>query len=250
MIRIERTPEVPATLQDQGKSARAELEAAHERGERDFTFTNKIYGANDVKETLKTMQHDKCAFCEAKITHIQYGDVEHFRPKGGWCQNDEDTLHRPGYYWLAYEWQNLLLACQLCNQRHKRNLFPLDDPAKRASSHQDDIEPEQPVFINPTLENPEQHVTFHGADPTPVNGSKRGRETIRALGLHRPELREIRAKHLERLETWKRLLEAAESQDLPTPDLVTEVGESREKLLAETRADAEYAAMARALLRS
>jgi hypothetical protein len=53
-----------------------------------------------------------------------------FRPKGGWVQNDGDALTQPGYYWLAYEWSNLLISCQLCNQEFKKNRFPLLNPTR------------------------------------------------------------------------------------------------------------------------
>ena len=61
-------------------------------------------------------------FCESKVSHIAYGDVEHFRPKAGYRQRPEDPLVQPGYYWLAYEWSNLLFCCQLCNQRFKATI--------------------------------------------------------------------------------------------------------------------------------
>ena len=82
MIPVQRPEEAPVTLAERGRAVRAELEAAYEQGERQFEFERAIYAANDVKGTLVAMQHDKCAFCEAKITHVAYGDVEHFRPQG------------------------------------------------------------------------------------------------------------------------------------------------------------------------
>nr|WP_239015299.1 AAA family ATPase [Archangium violaceum] len=85
--------------------------------------------------TKKDEARGKCAFCESQLAHISYGDVEHFRPKAGWRQEEGGPLGRPGYYWLAYEWTNLFLACTLCNQQFKRNLFPLRTPSRRARSH-------------------------------------------------------------------------------------------------------------------
>ena len=85
-------------------------------------------------------------FLRVQGHHIAYGDVEHYRPKAGYRQDAEDPLGRPGYYWLAYEWSNLLFCCQICNQRFKRNLFPLVDPARRAETHHDDLSSEQPLF--------------------------------------------------------------------------------------------------------
>lgn len=248
MIRIRRSAAIPQTLSVDGQAARMTMEAGYLAGEREFTFDGKIYAAKDVKQALIAMQHHKCAFCEAKITHVQHGDVEHFRPKAGSKQATDDVMHRPGYYWLAYEWSNLLLSCQLCNQRHKRNLFPLDDPAQRAMSHLADIGQEQPVFIDPSSEDPQAFIAFHGADPTPVANSGRGRQTIDALGLARPELREQRLQKLELLQTFRRIMEVAQQQRLPSPELLVEIERTGEMLRNCTDDDAEYASMARALL--
>src|SRR5207248_2896103 len=82
---------------------------------------------------------------ESFFAHTGYGDVEHFRPKGGYKQRETDELKRPGYYWLAYAWDNLFCSCQLCNQRFKRNLFPLRDGRRRARSHTHKLDKEQPL---------------------------------------------------------------------------------------------------------
>ena len=61
---------------------------------------------------LLKAQHDKCCFCESKVTQVAYGDVEHYRPKAGYRQEHGAPLGRPGYYLLAYEWSNLMFCCQ------------------------------------------------------------------------------------------------------------------------------------------
>jgi hypothetical protein len=61
---------------------------------------NKRYKRQDVKDALVNIYKNKCAFCE-KI--IEQYHVEHYRPK-------------KTYYWLAFSWDNLLLACATCNQ--------------------------------------------------------------------------------------------------------------------------------------
>jgi hypothetical protein len=133
MIRIRKPRKAPEILRTKGKAKRKELCKAYlaspddyRTGKRKPEFDSGIYGSRSVKRALIKAQHGKCAFCESKITHIAYGDVEHFRPKAGVRQKASDKLQRPGYYWLAYEWRNLLLSCQLCNQRYKENLFPLE----------------------------------------------------------------------------------------------------------------------------
>jgi uncharacterized protein (TIGR02646 family) len=106
----------------------------YDAGKRSFVFDAAIYGHNTVKNALIAAQHGKCCFCERKTGND--GDVEHLRPKSGWRQTAGGRLNRPGY-WLAYRWDNLFLSCSACNQRHKRDLFPLVDAAKRAKIHAD-----------------------------------------------------------------------------------------------------------------
>ena len=80
-----------------------------------FKADPKIYGGSQVKKMLKRAQHNKCCFCE-KNQVDEYGAVEHFRPKSGYkIDKNQKKLTKPGYYWLAYEWTNLLFVCAACN---------------------------------------------------------------------------------------------------------------------------------------
>lgn len=72
-----------------------------------------IYSEKSVRKILLKMFNGKCAYCESKITAIYNGDIEHFRPKG---KIKEANPTKPGYFWLASEWENLLFACPFCNQ--------------------------------------------------------------------------------------------------------------------------------------
>jgi hypothetical protein len=207
MIEIRRPIAVPGTLLTRGRQLRDEHIARHARGDTGFTFDRAVYGDAEVKAALCIAQHDKCGFCESKVTHVAFGDVEHFRPKAAFRATQGDALTRPGYYWLAYEWTNLLFACEPCNRRHKGNLFPLVDEAMRARSHTDDITRETPLFIDPTAEDPTAHIGFREEYPYPIGGSPRGDATLRALGLDRPELVERRR---ERLQTIRLLRSAAQ----------------------------------------
>lgn len=205
MIEVPRPTTVPPVLltrgvAERGRICRAYLRAAakYGGGQKLFDFDSSIYGHDEVKTALRAAQHDKCAFCESQVTHIAYGDIEHFRPKGGFCQRAADPLSRPGYYWLAYSWDNLLFACQLCNQRHKKNEFPLANPAKRARCHRDDVSVERPMFVNPSSgEDPAASLSFR--EEVPFHKNKRGKETIRALGLKRTPLQEKRKERLDSL---------------------------------------------------
>jgi uncharacterized protein (TIGR02646 family) len=138
------------------------------------------------------MQHGKCCFCEAKILHVSYGDIEHYRPKAGYQQGSSESLQKPGYYWLAYAWDNLLLSCTLCNQQYKRNLFPLLHPDKRALNHHDNITAEEPLLINPSVTDPKGYIGFREEIPYAINGNDKGETTITVLGLDRDNLNEAR----------------------------------------------------------
>ena len=80
-----------------------------------------VYADKEVRKQLKKMSHGKCAYCESKITSIYNGDIEHFRPKGGYGETNPIT--KPGYYWLASDWNNLLFACPFCNQTNTHEIY-------------------------------------------------------------------------------------------------------------------------------
>jgi uncharacterized protein (TIGR02646 family) len=206
VIRIRRPPSGPAVLLTKGIVRRREHEADVQRNPRAFasgsatlSFDRAVYAHASVKKRLIGIQRSKCAFCEAKPLHVSSGDVEHFRPKAGVRQSGAGPLARPGYYWLAYDWKNLLFACELCNRRHKKNLFPLIDPSRRAKSRQVGIDNETPVFIDPSTEDPERYITYRDHVPVAIDGNLRGKRTIKALGLDRSELNADREKHLANL---------------------------------------------------
>ncbi len=95
------------------------------------------YRHGQVKDALVKMFHGKCAYCESKITVVTYGAIEHFRPK---------STHVD----LTFAWENLLLACDLCNDaNHKGIHFPLDSQG-------------HPLLIDPTdpVTEPSQHLQF------------------------------------------------------------------------------------------
>ncbi len=245
MIRIHKPAQAPKILRERGKARTATDRAAYDlspndyrNGHKTFDFESKIYGAKSVKNALIKAQHDKCCFCESKVTHIAYGDVEHFRPKAGFRQSDNDSLGRPGYYWLAYRWENLFFSCQLCNQRYKKNLFPLRDPAKRARSHHDDVGQEESLFIDPAAMNPTDYISFREEYPYAIGGNLTGKTTIKALGVDREPLTEIRRDYLRQV----KLIQELANSSLPGS------ADARAFLSQAVDDSAEYAAMARAAL--
>jgi uncharacterized protein (TIGR02646 family) len=252
-------PAAPALLLGRGAAAaqqhRADYEAApHEyrSGARAFDFDASLYAAAEVKDALRTAQNTKCAFCESIFAHVGYGDVEHFRPKAGHKQREADTLKRPGYYWLAYAWDNLFYSCQLCNQRFKRNLFPLKDGRRRARSHKYDLSKEEPLLIDPSRTSPATYIGFRGEYAHAVGGCREGDTTIEVLGLNREELVEARRDRLASLKVLVQLIGLLQEKvaTSPSPAVADQLRELEKRLQARQGAASEYAAMTRAYLAS
>ena len=251
MIRIVKPRTPPAVLRTEGRAAAREHCEAFDRGE-GVKVRSRIYRHPSVKAALRKAQHDKCAFCESRFSHVGYGDVEHFRPKAGYQQRASDPLTRPGYYWLAYDWNNLFLSCQLCNQRFKRNLFPLEDPGGRAMSHHHRrrVSSERPLFLDPGKDDPGRFVTFDAAIARAIGDNRRARITIEVFGLNRPELLEMRGDRLDvalEMAELRRVLLA-----LPParrrPELAAQLTKLTARLHALQTDAAEYAAMTRVAL--
>lgn len=154
-----------------------------------------------VEDQLALSYKNKCAYCE----RICKADIEHYRPKK---RVDEDKEH-PGYYWLCYEWTNLLPACITCNRDGaKHSHFPilgrrvtkppvLDDntlvleACKAANSPLAD---EKPYLLHPEVDHPEKYLAFEldqhgeGIRLTGIDPDGRGNETIQICKLNRREV--------------------------------------------------------------
>jgi uncharacterized protein (TIGR02646 family) len=130
------------------------------------------YAHDEVRSQLRIMFDSKCAFCESHILQVSYDQIEHFRPKQRFPE-------------LAFEWENLILACGVCNgAKYKGVKFP------EAS--------DGGPFVNPALDEPNEFFDFiidRATGLAEVNPkSPRGTITERELGLNRPDLLKHRSK--------------------------------------------------------
>lgn len=201
------------------------------------------------KSHFSEAQHRKCGFCESKVTHVDTGDVEHYRPKAGitglpadrskWgrelpgsgnCQGrSPEDLCEWGYHFLAYEWENYLFACGRCNRAYKGNLFPLQVPLSTAPS------PVSTVAESPLLLSP-----YEGQEPTaclqlleavpgqivpreiqPGTESPHGRATIDTCCLDRPSL--VDARREKAAQVLQLLKELRARRDDPDDDAVWDI---------------------------
>lgn len=165
-------------------------------------FDRAIYASDEVRKVLWALQGGKCCFCEKQV-EIQYATVEHFRPKT--AAVDAAGSKRLGYWWLAYEFRNLYLACPNCNNA-KREEFPLaagaEALAEPAKPWDVDV-PEDALLLDPGVDDPEQHlewVFLPGIGPVPSGKDERGRASVEVLRLNaRDELAQLRANIYRRL---------------------------------------------------
>lgn len=247
MIRLTRPPEPSTFTRVNGKARRKreELEQAFaanpalQNGQGKPAFDSSIWA--DAKPALMAAQHKKCAFCESRVSHISYGDVEHFRPKAGYHSKRNEPLIQPGYWWLAYTWNNYSVSCQICNQQLKKNLFPLGPNGVRATGPADDLLAEDALLVDPMLDNPLAHIEFREELAVARGASEKGAATIDILGLNRPDLSEARR------ERWVLvrglIIERMAKLDSGSPTLELDT------LLAEAiRPEKEYSAMSRDLI--
>jgi len=204
-----------------------------------FTFNSKIYGEKTVKDALLVAQHDKCAYCEGLFKAFGWGDVEHYRPKAFSQQQKGGPRIRPGYYWLAYDWANLLASCSKCNQLRKKNLFPLKDPSKRATTPAA-IAGETPMIVDPAGPgDPRKHVGFRKNVPTAL--TKEGEATIDAAALDREELNGLRLHHLRHIEWLTKII--AIGNATTRPDWKAEGLAAATELQEYKQAEAPFSAM-------
>jgi len=246
MILINRPTKIPKSLKNKGKEITTENCKSFEKDDKlflsKFKAISSVYGSKTVKKLLKKAQHNKCCFCE-KNQVDEYGAVEHFRPKGGYKVKREDkNLLKPGYYWLAYDWTNLLFVCGVCNTSHKQNFFPLVNEKKRAKSHLAEISKEESLLIDPCGDkNPEIHIKFNYN--LPYSDDKFGKKTIEICGLDRDALNSLRAKLISDIDARLIILSVKEAYN------EVEIQNARNYLIECQKPESEFSSTARNYLK-
>lgn len=161
------------------------------------------YNEPTIKTTLEKETYGKCAYCESKIKHITYGDIEHILPK--------NKNARPDLY---VEWSNLTLACEQCNRSGKKTYY---NP--------------QLMLLNPYIDDPEEHFNDIGPLVMPILGDNRAYVTRNILKLDRPPLVERRTERIMSVEplliSWKKEQNLI-MKDVIEQQLHDEYGEDKE----------------------
>ncbi|MDB4890491.1 MAG: hypothetical protein JWL61_2346 [Gemmatimonadetes bacterium] len=184
----------------------------------EFVYEFKAYGHVLLRDALNSVYGFKCAYCESYFGATQPVAVEHYRPKGAFVEGKVKV--KPGYFWLASAWENLLPSCTDCNSprrqemvagkkvvRGKGNFFPIV-PGSRRARRPGQEKNEQPLLLHPEVDQPDQHLEFitdHDrvglVRPALVNGSEsaRGAASVDVYALDRPQLIQARSEHAKRL---------------------------------------------------
>lgn len=227
----------PSILKEQGASETQknirEFTESRSKGQMktDFKIKSSIYGDITVKDALLKLQANTCCYCESKFRDNSFGDIEHYRPKSEYKQSGDDNVHKPAYFWLAYDWNNLLVSCEVCNRVYKKTYFPLKNPEVRDDSIKSlDTQNEKPLILNPyETEHPEEHLGFYKGIEYPI--SDEGYATWLYCGLFRQELEEERGElyqHFKDLEYFVKKALSKEDREKALNILKTRLKESIE----------------------
>lgn len=148
-----------------------------------------LYRYEEYRNALEICQGAKCCFCEKPVAG---GEIEHFRPKAAFQQDKGHSFERPGYFWLAYRWDNFLISCGECNQRgRKGNRFPVS--GIRARSPHDDLRAENCILIDPSKEDPSVYISFNKDVPVGIDHGGKGLYNIDFFELkNRGDIKSIR----------------------------------------------------------
>ena len=177
-----------------------------------------VYGHEKVRRALEELFYRKCAYCEISIARFDW-DVEHYRPKGTVAERPDP----PGYYWLAYDWENLFPSCQWCNQNRKAkplwggdpgiaggklDQFPISPERTRAMNPGGNIAQEGRLLLNPCADRPTRHLAFTlSGDVRARNRSRKGEVSIRVFKLKEPRLRLARREWVDDIVGVLRVIE-------------------------------------------
>jgi hypothetical protein len=209
----------------------------------------EIHGYQTARDVLTERQIYKCAYCELTFRD-EAAPVEHYRPKAraddvDWhalsakkrpSESDREDderfargmppsrggfdrvrwVARPGYWWLAWTWENLVFGCTGCNTGVKNARFPQGKAASALRTHEAPPGEERPLLLDPadSTEDPLDHIqyrrVYHRWIPTARDGSARGAWTIALLRLDTsPALLTAYDRRIRRLEAAGRSLDHA-----------------------------------------
>ena len=162
-----------------------------------FDFEGSFFHSADVKSSLSALFENRCCYCETPEDKLNTLEVEHFRPLRN-AGDDMKSTQLEYYSWLAYDWDNLLLACSTCIT-NKQTLFPVNGERGGLRAPVFELRnAEEALLIDPCFDSPSEHFAFKfngGVEPKTPSGIR----TIDILQLNSPRLISSRVRAMEAL---------------------------------------------------
>lgn len=172
-------------------------------------LANGNYKHPTNKQALASAASGKCMYCEAAISHVNFGHIEHIKPKESFSE-------------LTFVWDNLGYACDRCNNSKGSKYFP------------------RTPLLDPYSEDPAGHLLAYGPFVFCRDGSERGELTINEIDLNRAQLVELRANRITALQ--KALVAASRAGDPAVKESAIA------QLKSEAQSDKEFSLVASALM--
>jgi len=207
-----------------------------------------------LTDWLLSQFNNKCWYTEA-ATNVASFHVDHFRPKGE--VKNLDKTKEAGYWWLAFNWKNYILAGQLINTK-KSSYFPLVKGARAPENCPDcDLDLETRLLIDPRT-NETRLVSFEAEDAfcmaTSAGGitddeMERVKHTIEIFGLNRlPPLNQARK---QKWDSCIRNIKKFEGASVSNAQAIAEVVKDGviDSLKDDVSYNSEYSSVAKACIR-
>ncbi|MDO8210965.1 hypothetical protein [Conexibacter sp. CPCC 206217] len=151
-------------LIETAEAVRGELRAAPDAASRRELMRTKRAAWADFRALFERTYGAKCWYTESKNPGTD-DDIDHYRPQ----RSVAEAPDHDGYWWEAFNWENLRLSCHRANRRRsnpdtgtvlgKGDHFPLLDEAHRWCSP-DSFCCEEPALLDPTDPEDPPHLTF------------------------------------------------------------------------------------------
>jgi uncharacterized protein (TIGR02646 family) len=171
--------------------------AADTRGSRQRTFAFDAAGLlehSEVVAALHKLTNGHCAFCGIGEGVPAELGPHRLRPAQDAVDAAGGTSRRH-YWWLAFEWSNLYLACGNCRLAQGAK-FPTRDERVRAGTTDQLAQRERPYLLDPCEDDPEALFVYLDSGEM-VAQESRGIATIEIFDLNRPRLVDERRQQVE-----------------------------------------------------
>ncbi|MDX6694415.1 MAG: hypothetical protein QOF02_2018 [Blastocatellia bacterium] len=195
MIQVQRGPAPAALTSTETKArlrdaARFFKVAPEKRQQQRYKFYPALL-MEGVRDALASAFNNKCAYCESPVETTSGYEIDSFRPRNR-AVNLDGSLSPDHYWWLIYEWSNLLFCCATCNKL-KGSRFPIEGVrAAVEATDEEQLRAERPLLLDPCRDVPEVELLFDEKGKV-ASDTQRGRVTIDMLGLNRSTLVHARA---------------------------------------------------------